>query len=81
MGRFSVPMLGFLLLCFLAAVTEATYIKYKDPKQPLGARIRDLMSRMTLAEKIGQMTQIERAVATPDVMKQFFIGMNMNQLN
>ncbi|KAL9413580.1 hypothetical protein AB3S75_042131 [Citrus x aurantiifolia] len=74
MGRFSVPMLGFLLLCFLAAVTEATYIKYKDPKQPLGARIRDLMSRMTLAEKIGQMTQIERAVATPDVMKQFFIG-------
>ncbi|RVW58365.1 Beta-glucosidase BoGH3B [Vitis vinifera] len=26
--------------------------KYKDPKQPIGIRIRDLMKRMTLAEKI-----------------------------
>nr|GMD61642.1 lysosomal beta glucosidase-like [Ipomoea batatas] len=31
--------------------------KYKDPK---GERIKDLMKRMTLEEKIGQMTQIER---------------------
>ncbi|MBA0700709.1 hypothetical protein Goari_022175, partial [Gossypium aridum] len=66
MGRFSIPKLGILLLCCLAAVSEATYAKYKDPKQPVGVRIEDLMSRMTLAEKIGQMTQIERSVATPD---------------
>ncbi|KAK9029339.1 hypothetical protein V6N11_026458 [Hibiscus sabdariffa] len=74
MGRFSIPKLGFLLLCCLAVVTEAAYVKYKDPKQPLGVRIKDLMSRMTLAEKIGQMTQIERSVATPDAMKNYFIG-------
>ncbi|KAG8488663.1 hypothetical protein CXB51_016725 [Gossypium anomalum] len=74
MGRFSIPKLGILLLCCLAAVSEATYAKYKDPKQPVGVRIEDLMSRMTLAEKIGQMTQIERSVATPDVMKKYFIG-------
>ncbi|MBA0713048.1 hypothetical protein Golax_012104 [Gossypium laxum] len=74
MGKFSVPKLGFLLLCCLAALTEATYVKYKDPKQPLGVRIKDLMRRMTLAEKIGQMTQIERTVATPDAMKNYFIG-------
>lgn len=49
-------------------------MKYKDPKQPVGARIKDLMKRMTLEEKIGQMTQIERKVATADVMKQNFIG-------
>ncbi|KAA3458984.1 beta-glucosidase BoGH3B [Gossypium australe] len=73
-GRFSIPKLGILLLCCLAAVSEATYAKYKDPKQPVGVRIEDLMSRMTLAEKIGQMTQIERSVATPDVMKKYFIG-------
>ncbi|PPR94424.1 hypothetical protein GOBAR_AA26248 [Gossypium barbadense] len=72
-GRFSIPKLGILLLCCLAAVSEATYAKYKDPKQPVGVRIEDLMSRMTLAEKIGQMTQIERSVATPDVMKKYFI--------
>ncbi|KAL5765357.1 hypothetical protein ACOSP7_015974 [Xanthoceras sorbifolium] len=74
MGRFSIPLLGFVVLCCLAFVTEATYVKYKDPKQPLNARIKDLMSRMTLEEKIGQMVQIERTVATPDTMKNYFIG-------
>ncbi|KAM2692898.1 hypothetical protein EV2_007137 [Malus domestica] len=78
MARFSIPLTGFLLLCccLLSAprLTEADYFKYKDPKQPLNARIRDLMKQMTLAEKIGQMTQIERTVATPDVMTKYFIG-------
>ncbi|KAK8545031.1 hypothetical protein V6N13_066344 [Hibiscus sabdariffa] len=75
MGRFAIPKLGFLLFCCLAVVAEsATYLKYKDPKQPVGVRIKDLMKRMSLAEKIGQMTQIERSVATPDVMKNYFIG-------
>ncbi|XP_062016260.1 uncharacterized protein LOC133732698 [Rosa rugosa] len=74
MARFSTPILGLLLLCCLSALTEATYSKYKDPKQPVNARIRDLMKRMTLAEKIGQMVQIEREVATPDVMTKYFIG-------
>lgn len=32
------------------------------------------MHRMTLEEKIGQMIQIERSIATPDVMKKHFIG-------
>jgi beta-glucosidase len=64
----------------LGSSTEAGYLKYKDPKQPLGARIKDLMKRMTLAEKIGQMAQIERTSATPDVMKNYFIG-NQKSLN
>jgi beta-glucosidase len=33
---------------------------YKNPKLPIEARVRDLMSRMTLKEKVGQMTQTER---------------------
>ncbi|XP_009609159.1 uncharacterized protein [Nicotiana tomentosiformis] len=72
MGRYSMGL--FVLFCLWAVVAEAEYLKYKDPKQPLGARIRDLMKRMSLEEKIGQMTQIERKVATADVMKQYFIG-------
>lgn len=75
MGKLSIPIWGFLLLCCLAAATgDKKLLKYKDPRRPLGARIRDLMSRMTLQEKIGQMVQIERSVATPDVMKNYFIG-------
>ncbi|XP_078436044.1 uncharacterized protein LOC144706856 [Wolffia australiana] len=48
--------------------------KYKDSRQPLMVRVRDLMKRMTLAEKIGQMTQIERSVASPDVVKKYHTG-------
>lgn len=62
-----------LLLCFVS-MADAEYMKYKDPKQPINSRIRDLIGRMTLAEKIGQMTQIERQVASADVTKQYFIG-------
>ncbi|PUZ54554.1 hypothetical protein GQ55_5G141400 [Panicum hallii var. hallii] len=62
-----------LLLCF-ASVADAEQMKYKDPKQPINTRIKDLLGRMTLAEKIGQMTQIERQVASADVMKKYFIG-------
>ncbi|KAJ9698621.1 hypothetical protein PVL29_007604 [Vitis rotundifolia] len=47
---------------------------YKDPNQPTEARIKDLLSRMTLKEKAGQMTQIERCVATPSVLKDLSIG-------
>lgn len=48
---------------------------YKDPNAPVEVRVKDLLSRMTLKEKIGQMAQIERAVANPDVVRDRFIGM------
>ncbi len=32
---------------------------YKNPDHPIGKRIEDLLSRMTLREKIGQMTQLD----------------------
>ncbi|KAJ4844219.1 hypothetical protein Tsubulata_003090 [Turnera subulata] len=72
MSRILILFMGLAL--FWAASTEAEYLKYKDPKQRVGVRIKDLMKRMTLEEKIGQMTQIERKVATSDVMKKYFIG-------
>ncbi|PIA54145.1 hypothetical protein AQUCO_00900600v1 [Aquilegia coerulea] len=74
MVRSSVPFMGLLLLCGLAVIANGEYMKYKDPKQSVNTRIKDLMNRMTLKEKIGQMTQIERKVATGDVLKKYFIG-------
>ncbi|KZV44465.1 lysosomal beta glucosidase-like [Dorcoceras hygrometricum] len=75
MGRFTVHLVAALVvLCLCAGFTEAEYLKYKDPKQPLKVRIQDLMKRMTLEEKIGQMTQIERKVATEDNIRKYFIG-------
>lgn len=53
------------------------YVGYKDPRRPVGARIKNLLARMTLEEKIGQMVQIERANATAQVMKDYLIGMRI----
>lgn len=70
-----------LFLCVFAILAIDTWatvaesdIKYKDQKQPLGVRIRDLMKRMTLEEKIGQMTQIDSRVATQEVLQNYSIG-------
>ncbi|KAL0876692.1 hypothetical protein Bca101_026397 [Brassica carinata] len=51
---------------------------YKNPDAPVEARVQDLLSRMTLAEKIGQMTQIERVVTTHTVITDSFIGSVLN---
>ncbi|GAB4857213.1 hypothetical protein Ancab_015121 [Ancistrocladus abbreviatus] len=74
MGRDSLLLVGILLFCCWTSMAKEEYLKYKDPKQPLGARIRDLMGRMTLEEKIGQMTQIDRSVASHEIMKKYMIG-------
>ncbi|CAL1388739.1 unnamed protein product [Linum trigynum] len=70
----------FLLSCWTceagSKVSKAVDVnmKYKDPKLPVEDRITDLLSRMTLEEKVGQMTQIEVPVATPEIMEKYFIG-------
>jgi beta-glucosidase len=42
---------------------------YMDQSLPVSRRVSDLLSRMTLAEKIGQMTQAERASIDSDTSK------------
>jgi beta-glucosidase len=39
---------------------------YENPSLPVRDRVDDLLSRMTLAEKVGQMTQAERGNVTDD---------------
>ncbi|MEU8945131.1 glycoside hydrolase family 3 N-terminal domain-containing protein [Streptomyces sp. NPDC048489] len=41
-------------------VIDAHGLPYLDPKLPVRKRVADLLSRMSLAEKAGQMTQAER---------------------
>ena len=44
-------------------------LPYQDPSLPISQRVADLLGRMTLAEKIGQMTQAERGSVDADTTK------------
>ena len=43
---------------------------YKDPSQPIEARVEDLLKRMTLEEKVGQMVQLDGRVELERFFKE-----------
>jgi beta-glucosidase len=45
-----------LLIAFAFVIKTAGAQVYKDPKAPVAERVKDLLSRMTLEEKVGQMS-------------------------
>lgn len=47
---------------------------YHDASLPLERRVTALLSRMTLAEKVGQMTQVEKNSIEPAAARDYFIG-------
>lgn len=57
-------------------VSQATEAVYPDPDagQSVEARVEEILARMTLAEKIGQMTLVEKNSISPAEVKRYFIG-------
>lgn len=47
---------------------------YKNPGLPVGQRVADLLGRMTTAEKIGQMTQVEKYSIKPGDIAALGLG-------
>ena len=47
---------------------------YEDPALPVSTRVEDLLGRMSLDDKIGQMTQAERASISAAEVTQYRIG-------
>lgn len=71
-GRLALVAL-FLLFCLGAAVQGAFSrtrgpLPYQDPSFPAETRAADLLERMTLAEKAGQLAQVQVAKLTNDVV-------------
>ena len=57
-----------------SVTVELGPIIYTDSSQPVDARVEDLLKRMTLDEKLGQMTQVEKnSIQSGDITK-YFIG-------
>lgn len=48
------------------------------PDPALEARVADIVGRMTLAQKIGQMTQAEIKSVTPDDVRKYYLGSVLN---
>jgi beta-glucosidase len=67
-----------LLSTFAAAGRPALAapLPYQDPSLPVATRVADLLARMTLAEKVGQLTQAERGAvtATPSLVATWQLG-------
>ena len=56
------------------AKPEPGPVVYTDASLPVDERVADLLARMTLEEKIGQMTLVEKFSLTPEVVTERFIG-------
>ncbi len=70
-------LLAFVLVLGIGSAfisVQAQVLPYQDPALPIEARIEDLLARMTLEEKAGQMIQAERAASTAGEVKKYYLG-------
>ncbi|MEV0389174.1 glycoside hydrolase family 3 N-terminal domain-containing protein [Nonomuraea sp. NPDC050643] len=68
MSRTAASLLVAASLVTSSPATATAAFPYQDPALPVPTRVADLMSRMSLDEKLGQMTQAERgSVSTSDI--------------
>jgi beta-glucosidase len=73
--------LAFAALSAAAAPPIASWPHLKSaiaPDAALEARVRAIVGRMTLAQKIGQMTQAELKAVTPDDVRAYYLGSVLN---
>ena len=70
---------SFLVGCTAAAPvatpsSEAGPLSYRDASLPVAERVEDLLGRMELVDKVGQMTQAERTVVSPAAVTEHRLG-------
>jgi beta-glucosidase len=77
-GRVPLSMMAVVLALAVALVAStraaAFTFPYQDPSLPVATRVADLLSRMTLDEKAGQMTQAERSAISASDVTAYRVG-------
>jgi beta-glucosidase len=65
-----------LFCLFIIETAPAQVPAYKDPSAPVALRVSDLLGRMTLDEKIGQMIQVDHpaVISNPSDVTKYFMG-------
>jgi len=74
--RTRIVIISLIIEGFLTVGTALALYPYQDANLPVETRVEDLLGRMTLDEKVGQMTQIQFST-TPSVQTNittYFIG-------
>ncbi|MBB5872627.1 beta-glucosidase [Allocatelliglobosispora scoriae] len=75
--RWLTALCGLTLAAAALAVpggAAAAVLPYQDPSLPVATRVADLLGRMSLDEKLGQMTQAERASVTTAELTSYRVG-------
>jgi beta-glucosidase len=69
-------ILTAFLLFLLVPLLSAQIFPYQDSTLSVDQRVTDLINRMTLDEKIGQMMQVDLGIAqyNPSILTNYFIG-------
>ncbi len=71
------PAIGLFVASALALTAQGRLpaAPYLDVRRPVAERVDDLLARMTIDEKVGQMTQPDHTfLASPDDIGTYFIG-------
>jgi beta-glucosidase len=72
---FTLLLLITLLITSVGIATaQPTTPPYRNPDLPIEERVADLLGRMSLAEKIGQMTLVEKGSISPQAVADYYIG-------
>jgi beta-glucosidase len=74
MNRLSLFVMAPLVLTVPQVHADESAPLYRDPSAPIDARVADLIGRMTLDEKIGQMTQAAIDFAKPADVRNAQLG-------
>jgi beta-glucosidase len=79
--RHSVPILAVFVACAISLAASLQpapapgALPYQDPRRPVAERVDDLLARMTIDEKVGQMTQADHTyLKSPDDVARYFLG-------